>query len=245
MRELSFTDDYDRAPADGQKPAVMGMKPDAQKLPIAILISGRGSNMRAIAERAAAGQLPIDIRVVVSDRADAPGLATAAAMGIETRVLSPREYPDRPAYDSALAQLVARYEPSLVVLAGFMRILTPQFISHFAGRILNIHPSLLPKYRGLHTHRRALEACDPLHGVSVHFVTEELDGGPVIMQACIDVRGDDTEQSLSARVQRQEHTLYSQAIDWIARGRLALSGDRVVLDGKLLDEPVLVDARGT
>ena len=218
---------------------------DAQKLPIAILISGRGSNMRAIAERAIAAQLPVDVRVVISDRADAAGLQTAAALGIETQVRSPREFPDRPSYDSALAQLVARYEPKLVVLAGFMRILTPQFIGRFAGRILNIHPSLLPKYRGLHTHRRALEACDTLHGVSVHFVTEELDGGPVIMQACIDVRGDDTEQSLSARVQCQEHTIYPQAIDWFARGRLVLSDDRVVFDGKPLEAPVLIDARGT
>jgi phosphoribosylglycinamide formyltransferase 1 len=218
---------------------------DVQKLPIAILISGRGSNMRAIAERAVAAQLQVDIRVVVSDRADAEGLQTAASMGLETQVLSPREFPDRSAYDKALAQLVARYEPKLVVLAGFMRILTPQFIGRFAGRILNIHPSLLPKYRGLHTHRRALEACDTMHGVSVHFVTEELDGGPVIMQACIDVRGDDTEQTLSARVQRQEHTLYSQAIEWFASGRMVLSGDRVVLDGKPLEQPVVIDARGT
>jgi phosphoribosylglycinamide formyltransferase 1 len=216
-----------------------------RKLPIAILISGRGSNMRAIAERAADASLPVDVKVVVSDRPDAAGLEAAAAMGIKTAVLSPRAYPDRPSYDVALARLIASYEPQLVVLAGFMRILTPQFIAAFAGRILNIHPSLLPKYRGLHTHRRALEACDTIHGVSVHFVTEELDGGPVIMQACIDVRARDTEQSLSARVQRQEHTIYPQIIDWFARGRLALSGDRVLLDGKALEQPVLVDARGT
>jgi phosphoribosylglycinamide formyltransferase 1 len=216
-----------------------------RKLPIAILISGRGTNMRAIAERAADARLPVEIRVVVSDRPDAAGLEAAAAMGIKTEVLSARAYPDRPSYDAALARLVASYAPQLVVLAGFMRILTPQFIAPFAGRILNIHPSLLPKYRGLHTHRRALEACDTTHGVSVHFVTEELDGGPVIMQACIEVRAEDTEQSLSARVQRQEHTIYPQTIDWFARGRLALSGDRVVLDGKVLEQPVLVDAKGT
>jgi phosphoribosylglycinamide formyltransferase-1 len=217
----------------------------SQKLPIAILISGRGSNMRVIAEQAVSSQLPVEVRVVISDQPNAAGLETAAAIGIKTEVLSPRAYPDRPAYDAALARLVASYEPELIVLAGFMRILTPQFIGPFAGRILNIHPSLLPKYRGLHTHRRALEACDPTHGVSVHFVTEELDGGPVIMQACIDVRADDTEQSLSARVQRQEHTIYTQAIEWFANGRLALSGDRVVLDGKVLEQPLMVDARGT
>lgn len=215
------------------------------RLPIAILISGRGSNMRAIAELAAQARLPVEVRVVVSDKASAAGLATAAAMGIPTAVLSPKEFADRAAYDEALAQLVASYGPQLVVLAGFMRILTPQFIGAFAGRILNVHPSLLPKYRGLHTHRRALEARDAMHGVSVHFVTEELDGGPVIIQACVDVRAGDTEQTLSARVQRLEHTIYPQAIDWFATGRLALAAERVMLDGKPLEQPVLVDAKGT
>lgn len=215
------------------------------RLPIAILISGRGSNMRAIVELAAAGELPVEVRVVVSDKPDAPGLQTAASLGIKTEVLSPRAFPDRSSYDVALARLVASYDPQLIVLAGFMRILTPQFIAPFAGRILNVHPSLLPKYRGLHTHKRALDACDPEHGVSVHFVTEELDGGPVVVQACIDVRSGDTEQSLSARVQRQEHTIYPQVIDWFASGRLVMSGDRVMLDGKALERPVLIDARGT
>ena len=213
-------------------------------LPIAILISGRGSNMRVIAEQAAAGRLPVDIRVVASDQPNAAGLQTAASMGLKTEVLAPRAFADRPSYDAALARLVASYEPKLIVLAGFMRILTPQFIAPFAGRILNVHPSLLPKYRGLHTHRRALEACDPEHGVSIHFVTEELDGGPVVVQACIDVRAGDTEQSLSARVQRQEHTIYPQVIEWFANGRLSLSGERVILDGKVLEQPVTIDARG-
>ena len=216
-----------------------------QKLPVAILISGRGSNMRAIAERASAGQLPVEVRVVVSDQANASGLNVAREMGLATEVLSPREFPDRVSFDRALAAVVAGYEPKLVVLAGFMRILTREFIAPFAGRIMNIHPSLLPKYRGLHTHRRALEACDELHGVSVHFVTEELDGGPLIIQSCIDVRPDDTEATLSARVQREEHTLYPLAIEWFATGRLVLHGDAVMLDGRKLDKPVLVDARGT
>jgi phosphoribosylglycinamide formyltransferase-1 len=229
----------------------MGMGPecsgrmDAQELPIAILISGRGSNMRAIAERAAEGSLPVDVRVVVSDQANAAGLDIARAMGIHTEVLSSREFPDRASFDRALAALVGRFEPKLIVLAGFMRILTKEFIVPFAGRIMNVHPSLLPKYRGLHTHRRALEACDELHGVSVHFVTEELDGGPVIIQSCIDVRADDTEASLSARVQRQEHRIYPQAIDWFATGRLTLVGDAVMFDGKKLDRPIVVDARGS
>ena len=217
----------------------------SQKLPIAILISGRGTNMRAIAERAAAGELPVEVRVVVSDQANAAGLDLARSMGIATEVVSPRQFADRPSFDRALAAVVARYQPQLVVLAGFMRILTSEFIAPFAGRLMNIHPSLLPKYRGLHTHRRALEAGDELHGVSVHFVTEELDGGPLIIQSCIDVRADDTEETLSARVQREEHTLYPLAIEWFATGRLALDGDAVMFDGKKLDKPVLVDARGT
>jgi len=221
------------------------MSTAARKLPIAILISGRGSNMRAIAERAAEGSLAVEIRAVVSDKADAGGLEIARAMGLHTEVLSARDFPDRASFDRALAALVGRFEPQLVVLAGFMRILTPGFIAPFAGRIMNIHPSLLPKHRGLHTHRRALEACDELHGVSVHFVTEELDGGPVIIQSCIDVRAGDTEASLSARVQRQEHRIYPQAIDWFACGRLALVGETVMLDGKALDRPVVVDARGS
>lgn len=214
------------------------------RLPVAILISGRGTNMRVIAERAAAGDTPIDIRVVVSDQAQAAGLAAAASMGIETRVLSPRDFPDRAAYDAALVQLLAPYEPQLVVLAGFMRILSATFIDAFVGRILNVHPSLLPKYRGLQTHRRALAARDAVHGVSIHFVTPELDGGPLVSQALIDVRADDTPETLSSRVQQQEHRIYPQAIGWFAAGRLRLKDDRVWLDGKPLDQPVIVDARG-
>jgi phosphoribosylglycinamide formyltransferase-1 len=210
----------------------------AAPLPIAILISGRGSNMHAIAQRAAAGTLPVDVRVVVSDQAAAEGLRTAAAMKIATRVLEPRNFADRTAYDRALVQLLAEYEPRLVVLAGFMRILTPLFIGAFGGRILNIHPSLLPKYRGLHTHRRALEAGEKIHGVSVHFVTEELDGGPVILQAEVPVRPDDTDQTLSARVQRCEHRIYSEVIDWFARGRLQLRDGHAWLDGQPLAAPL-------
>lgn len=215
------------------------------KLPIAILISGRGSNMRAIAQRAASGELPVEVRVVVSDQANAGGLEIARQLGLATEVLSPREFPDRASFDRALAALVGRYDPGLVVLAGFMRILTAEFIAPFAGRIMNIHPSLLPKYPGLHTHRRALEAGDTLHGVTVHFVTEELDGGPLIVQACIDIRPDDTETSLSARVQRQEHRIYSEAIEWFATGRLTCSVDGAMLDGRKLDRPILIDARGS
>lgn len=209
------------------------------RLPLVILISGRGSNMRVIAELAAKGDLPVEIRAVVSDKAEAPGLATAAQMKIPTRALSPRDFADRPGYDAALAALVASFEPQLVVLAGFMRILSPNFIAAFADRILNIHPSLLPLYRGLHTHRRALKAGDRLHGASVHFVTEELDGGPVVIQAQVAVRPGDSESSLSARVQQQEHRIYPQAIDWFARGRLQLREQRVWFDGRPLAAPLI------
>lgn len=209
------------------------------KLPIVVLISGRGSNMHAIAERAACGDLPVEVRAVISDKAEAAGLATAASMNIPTRSLSAREFADRASYDQALAALVESFQPRLVVLAGFMRILSPGFIAAFSDRILNIHPSLLPLYRGLHTHRRALEAGDTLHGCSVHFVTEELDGGPLVIQAQVKVRPGDSESTLSARVQRQEHRIYSQAIDWFARGRLQLREQRAWLDGQPLQMPVI------
>lgn len=212
------------------------------KLPIVILISGRGSNMLAIAERAASGALPVEIRAVISDKAEAAGLASAAALNIPTRSLSPREFADRASYDQALAALIESFQPKLLVLAGFMRILSPGFIATFANRVLNIHPSLLPLYRGLHTHRRALEAGDSLHGCSVHFVTEELDGGPLVIQAQVKVRPDDSESSLSARVQQQEHSIYSQAIDWFARGRLQLREQRAWLDGRPLEAPVIQTA---
>jgi len=214
----------------------------ARPLPIVILLSGRGSNMRAIAELAASGDLPVDVRAVISDKADAPGLAAAAEMNIPTRSLAAREFPDRPSYDAALAALVQSFEPKLVVLAGFMRILSPGFIASFADRILNIHPSLLPLYRGLHTHRRALDAGDALHGCSVHFVTEELDGGPLVIQAQVKVLPGDSESTLSARVQQQEHRIYSQAIDWFARGRLQLREQRAWLDGRVLEAPVIQPA---
>ena len=221
-------------------PSTSGNGTSESRLPVVILISGRGSNMQAIAQRAASGELPTETRAVISDRPGAAGPALAAGRGLPTAALSPKGFADRPAYDTALAALVKSHAPRLVVLAGFMRILTPNFIGPFAGRILNIHPSLLPKYRGLHTHRRALEAGDTIHGVSVHFVTEELDGGPVIIQTTVPVLASDTEATLSARVQRQEHSIYPQAIDWFARGRLELKGEQPWLDGQALRTPVVI-----
>ena len=220
------------------------MSSAAPRLPIVVLISGTGSNLRAIAGRSAAGTLPVEIRAVVSDRADATGLAWAAGAGIQTVALSPREFPDRVAFDRALATAVDRFEPGLVVLAGFMRILGDEFVDRFAGRLVNIHPSLLPKYRGLHTHRRALEAGDREHGASVHFVTRELDGGPVILQARIPVLDDDDEASLATRVLAEEHRIYPECIGWFAAGRLRMRDGAAFLDGQRLDSPIVREARG-
>ena len=215
----------------------------ARPLPIVVLVSGTGSNLRAIAAQAEAGALPAEIRAVISDRPDAPGLAWAAGHGIRTVALLPRDYPDRAAFDRALADTVAGFAPGLVVLAGFMRILGDEFVDRYAGRLLNIHPSLLPKYRGLHTHRRALEAGDRVHGASVHFVTRELDGGPVVIQSRVPVRDGDDEGSLAARVLEVEHRIYPECIGWFATGRLQWRDGTVQLDGHPLTSPVQRDAQ--
>jgi len=220
------------------------MSDAAARLPIVVLISGTGSNLRAIADQARAGSLPVEIRAVVSDRAEAAGLAWAANAGIATVALSPRAFRDRAAYDRELAAQVERFRPGLVVLAGFMRILGDEFVDRFAGRLLNIHPSLLPKYRGLHTHRRALEAGDREHGASVHFVTRELDGGPVVLQARVPVRDGDDEAALATRVLAEEHRIYPECIGWFATGRLQMRDGVVLLDGRRLESPVVREARG-
>ena len=214
----------------------------ARRLPIVVLISGTGSNLRAIAEQARSGELPVEIRAVISDRPDAAGLAWAVTAGIATLALLPRDFPDRAEFDRALADAVERYEPGLVVLAGFMRILGAEFVDRFAGRLVNIHPSLLPKYRGLHTHRRALEAGEREHGASVHFVTRELDGGPVVIQARVPIRNDDDEASLAARVLAEEHRIYPECIGWFAAGRLQLRDGAVLLDGRVLASPLVRQA---
>jgi len=218
------------------------MRPATARLPVVALISGRGSNLQVIARQARSGRLPVEIRAVVSDREDAPGLAWARSEGLSCRVLSPKLYASRVEYDEALASEVAAQDPGLVVLAGFMRILGPGFVDRYVGRMLNIHPSLLPKYRGLHTHRRALEAGDREHGASVHFVTRELDGGPVVLQARVPVRDGDDEASLAARVLEQEHRIFPRTIEWFASGRLTLREGRAWLDGQPLASPLVVDA---
>ena len=217
------------------------MNGTAARLPVVVLISGTGSNLRAIVEQAGSGTLPIDVRAVVSDRAEAPGLAWAAGAGLTTVVVPPRGFTERASFDRALAAAVDRYQPGLVVLAGFMRILGEEFVDRYAGRLLNIHPSLLPKFRGLHTHRRVLEARERVHGASVHFVTRELDGGPVVLQARVPVRDDDDEASLAARVLAEEHRIYPLCIGWFASGRLRLEDGVAVLDGRPLHAPLLVE----
>jgi len=209
-------------------------------LRVVVLVSGRGSNLQAIAAQADAGVLPVRIEAVVSDRADAGALDWARGRGIPAMVLSPRDFADREAYGRALGDLVEGFAPRLVVLAGFMRILSDEFVLRFSGRMLNIHPSLLPRYPGLHTHRRALEAGDLDHGASVHFVTPELDGGPVVLQARVPVLPGDDEDTLAARVLREEHVIYPRCVGWFAAGRLALRDGAVWLDGRPLDAPVML-----
>ena len=209
-------------------------------LPVVVLISGGGTNLQAIIDAAEQG-LPIKIRAVISNRPDAYGLERARRAGIPTEVLDHRDYPDRESFDRALARLIDSYQPELVLLAGFMRILTPGFVHHYAGRMFNIHPSLLPRHQGLHTHERALQAGDSEHGASIHFVTEELDGGPVILQARVPVKEGDTPDTLAARVLEQEHRIYPLAVKWFAEGRLALDGNRVLFDGRPLQKPLQLD----
>jgi phosphoribosylglycinamide formyltransferase-1 len=191
---------------------------------IVILISGRGSNMQAILE----ARLPLTVAAVISNDAAAGGLATAKEHGVATQVVDHRAFSDRIAFDRALAAAIDTYSPDLVVLAGFMRILTAEFVEHYRGRILNIHPSLLPSFTGLHTHRRALAAGVKLHGCSVHFVTPELDHGPIVVQAAVPVLEDDSEDTLAARVLEQEHRLYPQAVAWFCAGRLTITPEGTV-----------------
>ena len=200
---------------------------------VVVLISGSGSTLQALIDSQGPTN-PMRIVAVISNRADAYGLERARAAGIPTRVLSHRDYVDREAFDSALVEAVDAYGPDLVVLAGFMRILTAGFVRHYRGRLLNIHPSLLPRHKGLDTHRRALEAGDPEHGCSVHFVTEELDGGPVALQAGVPIAPGESLDALVERVHQQEHLIYPLAVRWFAEGRLRLAEQGAMLDGQLL-----------
>ncbi len=206
--------------------------------PVAVVVSGRGSNLEALITARDSGALPVTFSLVASDHAACPALRKAEAHGIPTLGLEARAYADRRAYDLALFRRIEASGAGLIILAGFMRILHADALAPWHGRIINIHPSLLPKYPGLHTHRRVLAAGDRKHGASVHFVTAELDGGPVIAQAVIDVQPGDDEVSLAARLLAFEHRLLPAVVDLLARGRIVLRGNRVCLDGDPLAAPL-------
>ncbi|TDJ63866.1 MAG: phosphoribosylglycinamide formyltransferase [Proteobacteria bacterium] len=213
------------------------------KLPVVALISGRGSNLQSIIDEMHAGRLPIELRAVVSNNPDAHGLVRAQAADITTCILDHRQCSSRVHYDQALMAAIDEHNPELVVLAGFMRILGRVFVKHYADRLINIHPSLLPEFPGLETHARVLQNGAREHGASVHFVTPEVDAGPIIIQATVPVYEDDSPEVLAARVSREEHRLYPQAIRWFAEGRLEIRDNRVLLDGAERPEQGLVHAK--
>lgn len=207
---------------------------EVKTLRVVVLISGSGSNLQALIDGVANGDLPIDIAAVISNRPDVLGLTRATNAGIPTAVLDHKGFASREAFDEALMRTIDAYAPELVVLAGFMRILTAEFTQHYRGRMLNIHPSLLPKFQGLHTHQRAIDAGESHHGVTVHFVTAELDGGPAIVQAVVPVLASDDASQLAKRVQRQEHVIYPLAVKWFAQGDLKMRDGKAELKGELL-----------
>jgi phosphoribosylglycinamide formyltransferase 1 len=208
-------------------------------MPVAVVISGRGSNMEAIARAAQAPESKFQVVRVIADRATAGGLARAASLGIPTRIVPVKQFADRETFDSALAAEIDGSGAQLIALAGFMRILSAEFVQRFAGRLLNIHPSLLPKYKGLDTHARALAAKDTHHGASVHYVTAELDGGPVIMQGRLKLQPSDTKESVSARVHALEHIIYPHVCSLIAAGRVACRNGSVYFDDEPLAAPLI------
>lgn len=199
-----------------------------------VLISGSGTNLQAIIDAVEAGKIPGKIAAVISNKADAKGLERAANHNIPGLVIDHKEYDSRESFDQAVMKAIDEFDPNLVVLAGFMRILTEAFVNHYAGKLINIHPSLLPKFKGLNTHQRAIDAEESHHGCSVHFVTFELDGGPVIGQRAVAIASDDTADSLASRVQKEEHILYPLACKLIMEGRLTLEDTGPLLDGERL-----------
>lgn len=201
---------------------------------IVVLVSGNGSNLQALIDSCAQGRINATLSAVFSNKASAYGLERAQSAGIPAHALDPKSYADRVAFDAALADEIDAYQPDLVVLAGYMRILSDEFVARYAGRMINIHPSLLPKYPGLHTHQKAIDNQDAEHGTSVHFVTQELDGGPVILQAKVPVFEDDSADDLHERVQHQEHDIYPLVVSWFVDGRLTLLDGKVMLDGQVV-----------
>jgi phosphoribosylglycinamide formyltransferase-1 len=217
---------------------------ERKPLRLAILISGRGSNMEAVVRACRDRQINASVSVVISDRDGAGGLAVARELGIDTAVVSWKSFADRAAFERALGDQIEAHRAEIIVLAGFMRVLSPELADRYAGRLINIHPALLPKYRGLHTHSRALEAGDAEHGASVHFATAELDGGPVVLQSRVPVKPADTENELAARVLATEHVILPKVIGWLADGRLAWRDGKGWLDGRALEAPIVEDFGG-
>lgn len=211
----------------------------ATRCKTAILISGSGTNLQAFIDQVGCGALDLDLAVVFSNRPDAFGLERARNAGIPTACIEHGPFADRKAFDLAVAAKLDKWKPELLVLAGFMRILSPAFVTHYAGRILNIHPALLPAYPGLNTHQRVLDAGDRWHGSTVHFVTEELDGGPRILQGRLPVVAGETADELAARVQTVEHQIYPEAAGWVGEGRVEFRDGRAWIDGVSADEPVV------
>jgi phosphoribosylglycinamide formyltransferase-1 len=214
---------------------------DSPLLRIAVLLSGRGSNMLAIERACREGRLRATITLVGSDRPEAPGLLRARELGLRTAAVDVASYPQRVAAETALRQAIEDAGADVVALAGYMRILRPEFVAAFRGRMLNIHPSLLPRHKGLHTHRRVLEAGEREHGATVHFVTDELDGGPLVLQARVPVLPGDDEARLAARVQAVEHRIYPQVLGWLAEGRLRWQPQGPELDGRPLTAPRVLE----
>lgn len=213
------------------------MEPEVAKPPvIVVLISGSGSNLQAIIDHVESGEIPARIGAVISNRPNATGLERAKKAGIPAISLDHTKYEQRELFDAKLIRTIDEYQPDLIVLAGFMRILTPDFVRRYEGKLLNIHPSLLPKYPGLNTHQRAIEANDSNHGVTTHFVTADLDSGPNIIQATVPILPQDTADSLAARVQQQEHVIYPITVKWFVQGRIVMSGDAALLDGVQLPQ---------
>lgn len=217
----------------------------SELLPVVILISGGGSNLQAIINASQTGELPVDIRAVISNIDGAYGLVRAQKAGIPTEVIKHTDFTSREDFDLALQNSIDSHQPALIILAGFMRLLSDNFVNHYLGRMINIHPSLLPKFKGLNTHQRALEehraGTLKEHGASVHFVTPDLDGGPVILQASVPVKKDDNIETLGARVLMREHQIYPVVIRWFAEGRLGLKDNQAIFDGQILEHALSFD----
>ena len=217
------------------------MQAEPAPLPKAvILISGSGSNLQAIIDAASSGDLPLEIAAVISNVPEAYGLQRAARADISTHALDHRKFSQRELFDAELIRTIEQYQPDIVVLAGFMRILSNDFVHRYLGRLINIHPSLLPKYPGLNTHQRAIDAQDRFHGVTVHYVIPELDAGPNIVQAKVEITENDSAETLAKRVQQQEHIIYPMVLKWLSEGRLELRGDHATLDGEELPKSGLL-----